>query len=229
MGQTIWIARHGNRLDFVNPEWIKTAKRFYDSPLSEDGIVQAQILGQYLKGKGIAHIFASPFRRTLETAHYIAELLDLSVKVESGLSEFLFPLWMPSIAQQFSISELAMNFPRIDLSYTSRVTAKYPEITWQQLTERASKTVKSLAVEFPETMLMVGHEASIVGAIQGLVGSKAKVNASILCCLFQLVKSDSQWCIEPHEYTPNQLINSSNLPITYFQNQIQQRLRSILR
>ncbi|HEY9813715.1 MAG TPA: histidine phosphatase family protein, partial [Candidatus Sericytochromatia bacterium] len=25
MPQTVWIARHGNRLDFVNPEWFNTA------------------------------------------------------------------------------------------------------------------------------------------------------------------------------------------------------------
>ncbi|MGK7892391.1 MAG: histidine phosphatase family protein, partial [Xenococcus sp. (in: cyanobacteria)] len=37
MKQTVWIARHGNRLDFVNPEWFNTATRRYDPPLSEDG------------------------------------------------------------------------------------------------------------------------------------------------------------------------------------------------
>jgi hypothetical protein len=41
MTQIVWIARHGNRLDFVNPEWFNTAERPYDPPLSEDGIEQA--------------------------------------------------------------------------------------------------------------------------------------------------------------------------------------------
>lgn len=42
MNQTVWIARHGIRLDFVNPGWLETAERFYDSPLSLDGFKQAQ-------------------------------------------------------------------------------------------------------------------------------------------------------------------------------------------
>jgi broad specificity phosphatase PhoE len=61
MSQTIWIARHGNRLDFVRPEWFDTALRRYDPPLSKDGFVQAKQLAQRLKGENIRHIFASPF------------------------------------------------------------------------------------------------------------------------------------------------------------------------
>ncbi|NEO28838.1 MAG: histidine phosphatase family protein, partial [Kamptonema sp. SIO4C4] len=49
MTQTIWIARHGNRFDFVYPEWFNTAPRRYDPPLSEDGVIQAQELGQRLQ------------------------------------------------------------------------------------------------------------------------------------------------------------------------------------
>ncbi len=42
MSQIVWIARHANRLDFVNPDWFITAEQRYDPPLSDDGIVQAQ-------------------------------------------------------------------------------------------------------------------------------------------------------------------------------------------
>jgi broad specificity phosphatase PhoE len=48
MSQTIWIARHGNRLDFVRPEWFDTALRPYDPPLSKDGFVQAKQLAKRL-------------------------------------------------------------------------------------------------------------------------------------------------------------------------------------
>ena len=47
--QTVWIARHGNRIDFVNPEWFNTAKRPYDPHLSDDGILQAQKLANRLR------------------------------------------------------------------------------------------------------------------------------------------------------------------------------------
>jgi len=41
-------------------------------------------LGQRQR-EGIAHIFASPFLRTVQTANQIAEALDLPIKLESGL------------------------------------------------------------------------------------------------------------------------------------------------
>ena len=106
MNQTIWIARHGNRLDFVNPEWFNTAERPYDPPLSPDGIVQAQELGQRLVGERIRHIFASPFLRTVQTADRVAQILDLPIKIESGLGEWLNPDWMKSDPERLSIAVL---------------------------------------------------------------------------------------------------------------------------
>ena len=94
MAQIVWIARHANRLDFVNPEWFNTAERRYDPPLSDDGIEQAKLLAKRLKGVGIRHIFASPFLRTVQTAHAVSETIGVPVKVEAGLSEWLNAEWM---------------------------------------------------------------------------------------------------------------------------------------
>ena len=69
MTQTIWIARHANRLDFVSPDWFLTAERRYDPPLSDDGLVQASQLAQRLKNENITAIFSSPFLRTVQTAN----------------------------------------------------------------------------------------------------------------------------------------------------------------
>ena len=196
MPQTVWIARHGNRLDFVNPEWFNTAERRYDPPLSDDGLVQAQQLGQRLVGEGITHIFASPFLRTVQTAILVAEILDLTIKVESGLSEWLNPHWMTAMPETLSLVELAEIFPRIDLSYTSRVTANYPE-TREQVLKRAGKTAKLLATEFAENILLVGHGASVLGMTMGLldVTVEPEINAA-LCCLVKLVGDGQEWVME---------------------------------
>lgn len=196
MPQTVWIARHGNRLDFVNPDWFLTAKRPYDPPLSDDGVVQARQLGQRLVGAGIAHIFASPFLRTVQTANQVAETLDLPIKIESGLSEWLNPSWMPAMPEKTPPKVLAEQFPRIDLSYNSRVVANYPE-TGEQVFHRAGETAKLLAAEFLESILLVGHGASVLGATMGLMGAviKPEVNAA-LCCLFKLVHHDEEWVME---------------------------------
>lgn len=196
MTQTIWIARHANRLDFVNPDWFLTAERPYDPPLSDDGLVQAQQLAQRLKGESIAHIFASPFLRTVQTANKVAEVLDLAIKLESGLSEWLNSVWMLTAPERLSIEALAQLFPRIDTSYRSRVIAEYPE-TGEEALSRAGKTSSLLADEFPEDILLVAHGASVLGATMGLVGgiAKSEVNAA-LCCLVKIVRQDREWVME---------------------------------
>ena len=194
MSQIVWIARHGNRLDFVNPDWFLTAERPYDPPLSEDGVIQAKQLGQRLKGENIAHIFASPFLRTVQTANQVAEALNLPIKVESGLSEWLNPNWMPSMPQKLSLEALHELYPRIDLEYTSRVIAEYPE-TGEKCLERAGETARRLAQEFSTDILLVGHGASVVGATGGLVGGSPEVNAA-LCCLVKIVRHDREWILE---------------------------------
>ncbi len=194
MTHTVWIARHGNRLDFVNPEWFNTAKRRYDPPLSEDGILQAKQLGQRLVGEKIAHIFASPFLRTVQTANQVAEILDLSIKLESGLSEWLNPDWMDSQPEILPVEVLQERFPRIDSSYTSCVIPHYPE-TEEMVDKRTSETVNHLTTEFSEDILLIGHGASVVGMTWGLVAGKPKVNAS-LCCLVKLVRQEQKWVME---------------------------------
>ncbi len=197
MPQTVWIARHGNRLDFVNPEWFNTAERPYDPPLSKDGIVQAQQLGQRLVGENIAHIFASPFLRTVETANQIATTLDLPIKIEAGLSEWLNPAWMPAMPEKMPTAALAERFPRIDLSYSSRIVPEYPETTAQVVLERAGRTAKRLAAEFEYDILLVGHGASVLGGTMGLLGvtTEPKINAA-LCCLIKLVCHSQEWLME---------------------------------
>lgn len=196
MSQTVWIARHGNRLDFVNPDWFLTAERPYDPPLSDDGVVQAKQLGQRLVGEGIVHIFASPFLRTVQTAFEVAVALDLPIKIESGLSEWLNPQWMPAMPEKLPIETLAERYPKIDLSYKSRVIASYPE-TSEEVLKRAGQTATSLAQEFKEDILLVGHGASVLGTAMGLLGgtTEPEINAT-LCCLVKIVRQERDWVME---------------------------------
>ncbi|WGV23964.1 histidine phosphatase family protein [Halotia branconii] len=197
MSQIVWIARHANRLDFVNPDWFLTAERRYDPPLSDDGIIQAQQLAKRLKRERIAHIFASPFLRTVQTANAIAQVLNLPIKLETGLSEWLNPAWMTEEPERLSVWALAELFPRIDTSYTSRIAAKYPE-THEKVRERSGQAARCLSTEFfPHDILLVGHGASVLGGAMGLVGeiAKTEVKAS-LCSLVKVVRQDPEWLLE---------------------------------
>ncbi|QDZ39139.1 histidine phosphatase family protein [Euhalothece natronophila Z-M001] len=194
MADTIWITRHGNRYDFVNPDWFITAELPYDPHLAEDGITQAKQLGERLQSENITHIFSSPFLRTVQTAHEIAKILDLPIKLESGLGEWLNPNWMDHSPEIRSPQNLARHYPPIDLNYTSRVRSKYPEDE-ETVNYRTELTAQKLAQEFEGELLFVGHGASVLGTIAGLLGKPINIHASF-CCLTKLVKNQGSWEVE---------------------------------
>jgi hypothetical protein len=78
-------------------------------------------------------ILCSPFIRTLQTATEVANILDLDIKVEYGVAEWL-PTHVSDVCYQYRdfkpivpkqvidplpVSTLAKQFPRIDEKYTS--------------------------------------------------------------------------------------------------------------
>lgn len=194
MAQTVWITRHGNRYDFVNPDWFITAKRRYDPHLAQDGIIQAQELGHRLKSEKITHIFSSPFLRTVQTAHEIASILDLSIKLEAGLGEWLNPNWMDYCPQIRSHQELIVDYPRIDLAYHSQVIPQYPE-SEEMVQKRTQEIAQKLAHDFSGELLFVGHGASVLGTAEGLLGKPLKIRVSF-CCLTKLVQNKGSWEVE---------------------------------
>jgi probable phosphoglycerate mutase len=73
---TIYLVRHGENPANITMEF---ASRNIDYPLNEKGREQAQQTGEYLAGKGIQEIYASPLKRAWETAQIIAGRLGLPV------------------------------------------------------------------------------------------------------------------------------------------------------
>jgi broad specificity phosphatase PhoE len=197
MQRIVWIARHANRLDFEDPHWHESAERPFDTPLSPGGVAQARELGARLKRESIAHIFASPFLRTVETAYHVAEALDLPIRIEAGFSEWLNPEWFPAVPKILPLSVLAERFCRVDVHYTSRVSALYPE-TGETALDRSGRAARIITQEFTGDILIVGHGASVLGATRGLVGTWAEVQTAC-CCLVKLVGQDGQdggWVME---------------------------------
>jgi broad specificity phosphatase PhoE len=63
--------------------------------LNDDGLRQAQQLGQALKGRySLSEVVSSPLERAMQTAHCIANPQHLGVSVDEELSEIDFGSWM---------------------------------------------------------------------------------------------------------------------------------------
>ncbi|MEM9541888.1 MAG: histidine phosphatase family protein [Cyanobacteria bacterium P01_E01_bin.42] len=194
MKQTIWIARHGNREDFIDPHWIDMASQPFNPGLSPDGIEQAKALGRHFVGENIQHIFASPFLRTVQTAHHVAEAIALPIKLEAGLSEFLSYSFISLTPEILSPSALKPHFPRIDLDYISRVAVRYPEPE-QIMLGRSRQTIRKLAREFPANFLIVTHSSPIACMSRELLQQNVKIRRP-LCGLVKLVGESDRWTME---------------------------------
>ena len=194
MKQTVWIARHGNRQDIVDRQWRKTAKWQDDPGLSPDGIIQAGELAARLKNENISHIFSSPFLRTIETAREVARVLDLKIKIEAGLSEWLRSDWFSPKPVLIPLEEKMKRFPEIDPSYKSHVAPVYPE-NFEEVESRVEKTVNRIMQEYGGNILLVGHGASVDAAAHALVGKDVEI-FSPLCCLIKVVQNDDGCVLE---------------------------------
>lgn len=188
--KTVWIARHGHRFDFAFPEWFNTAPRRYDPPLSDEGFQQVQRLATRLKPEPIDHIFCSPFLRAIQTAAPIAQLLNLPLKIERGLGEWLNPDWMTEYPQTEPLESLIEKY-LIDTHYSSRLIPAYPE-SEAMMMQRMAQIAQLLMDEFSGNLLLVGHGATVAGVTAGLIGENLILQAP-LGCLNQLIRTENQW------------------------------------
>ena len=189
---TVWVARHGERLDAVDENWAATAERPYDPPLTPDGVQQARETARRLAGLGIRHIFCSPFLRTLQTAAEIANVLDLPMKVERGACEWLHEDWFAAPPVFAPLPKVADTFPRIDTSYEPRVTPQGLE-TWEQAQARNGRMTRTLIAEFPAPILIVGHGVQMTECPRELLGDPQHLSRWPLCAVTKLVQTNGRW------------------------------------
>jgi broad specificity phosphatase PhoE len=200
MVETLWLARHGSRLDFVDPEWHKSAERPHDPPLSPDGLVQAAELGARLKDQDISLVFSSPFLRCVMTADIVAGEIGTGVKIESGFSEWLNAGWFAEPPALLPREELESRFPRVDNSYSSRVEPFYPE-TGDTVLERTGSAIVAVVREHDGRALVVGHGATVYGSLVHLLGLSLDETSRILgevhyCCLCKLTHRADRWHLD---------------------------------
>ena len=78
-----WYLRHGET------DWNRQglSQGTVDSPLNEQGLIQAREAAERLRGRGITSIVASPLSRARVTAEIVAQALGLTVTIEPDLRE----------------------------------------------------------------------------------------------------------------------------------------------
>jgi broad specificity phosphatase PhoE len=192
--QTLWLVRHAHRLDFVEPEWFDTATYRYDPPLSVEGLERATLLAQQLRQLQVERIYASPFLRTIQTADPLARLLQLPIRLEWGLCEWLCQDWTDNFPETTPVDELMRYYPNIDDAYQSLVIPCYPENV-QELDARIAIIAGKLSQGNSENILAIAHKGSVLGIAAALTGDDFWRTYDLACGdIIKLTSTEGRWC-----------------------------------
>jgi broad specificity phosphatase PhoE len=196
MPQTLWLFRHAHRWDFFQPEWFNTATYPYDPPLSPEGERQAICISQHLYQEPIHLIFTSPFLRTIQTAAPLSAALNLPIRLEWGLCEWLCRDWTPTLPTTTPIEQLLTHYPTIDRSYCSHFIPQYPE-TLADLHDRTYIITENLVQKSYVNSLIIAHKGSVLGIAATLTQNPEWRSTDLPCAGgLKLVRRDDRiWTV----------------------------------
>lgn len=189
---TLFIIRHGLRLDHEDSSWKKEAPRPFDSPLSTNGKDQAQATGEYLQPEGLEAIYASPLLRTVQTGHAIAEALDLPLFLEAGLVEWLNPSWYDFSAGWLPPHDLKDEYPRLQADQSGLVWPQYPEIEKNIVKARVEFVARQLAARHDRPIALITHGICVQSVVERLTDGRDQANGST-CAIHVLQQNGSSW------------------------------------
>jgi len=210
---TVWILRHGARIDLIDQDWRITAENPYNPPLAPVGFEQAAETGERLKSEGIDHIIASPFLRTVQTANVIGEKIGKKINLETGLSEWMSSDefdYKPEIGDQESLS---IEFPRINPGYQSLVGCEYPEDP-DHLERRVEQTISELIKKYGSTLLLVSHGSPLRSIFKVLI-NYTKDEYPPMCSLSRFHYHSGKWELEI-DYDSTHLTNPDNTESVFY-------------
>jgi broad specificity phosphatase PhoE len=196
MAETVWVVRHGQRQDTVDPNWEDNADRIHDPGLTDLGRWAAWRVGRRFADtdKSFDAIYASPFLRTVQTADEICRELGTETYLEPGLGEHLNPEWFDAMPETVPHWQLAEWFDTVRLDHNPHIEPTFPE-DHEQAMARAGEAARYIAEAESGTVLLVGHGLTVGGIVQGLVGSADGVDAP-LCGLTRMTREGDEWQLD---------------------------------
>ena len=142
-----------------------------DVSLNEKGVVQAKLLGEYLKTSRLEAVYSSPLQRAVRTAEKIAKLHSLDVRTEPALIDMDYGEW-----QGMSLVEVRKIYKNLYIKWMkSPKNVKFPG--GEDLDDVKNRTVAAIK------KIVKNHKGSVV-----LVSHRV-VNKVLICALLGLDNS----------------------------------------
>lgn len=196
-----YLIRHGIREDFVNPAWKLTAKEPNDTPLSDEGLLQATDIAKALETSLIQAIYCSPFLRTIQTAAPLAAQLAIPVFLEPGFGEWLNPAFFPTLPVLLPINEVTTICPQIDLCYfPAHIISGWEADETIEVRMRVTNTIHQILAQNPgKSFAAIMHGSPLCQLAGALLGSLEGVDTRMGAITrisydgetFTLISSDS--------------------------------------
>ena len=136
----IFLVRHGE----IPSNKINRYSGWSEEELNETGVRQAREVAQRLDHYHIGHVFTSPIKRAVQTAHIIGDALGIEPVVEPGLKELRLGSW-----EGLSTEDIAGRYPHewhIWNTDPSRLRLPGRE-TLEELLDRAVWAIKNIKKE----------------------------------------------------------------------------------
>ncbi|HWR41702.1 histidine phosphatase family protein [Sporomusa sp.] len=192
-GRIIYIIRHGKiTVDGHDRRYIG----HIDVPLSDEGIRQAQVLGNVLSRKNIVSIFCSDLSRSVLTARIISRSVNKQPIIRPDIREISMGEW-----EGKSFREIEQNYPE-EYSRRGQNIADYRVPGGESFSEGQARVITAfadIAASNEGNVLIVGH---------------AGINRLLLCsilempianifrigqdygCMNMLTQSRGQYCVK---------------------------------
>jgi broad specificity phosphatase PhoE len=161
----LFLVRHGE----TESNRLGLALGRKDVPLNERGVLQAERLGKALSGEPLVAVYASPLRRTLETARAVAGAHGLEVTVEERLIEMDI-----GELDGLTFAEVRTRYPGLLEEWVSGPGPNMPMPGGERLVdvqERAWSAVTDLAARHEEeAVAAVTHNFVILSLLTKVLG-----------------------------------------------------------
>ncbi|ELP90837.1 phosphoglycerate mutase, putative [Entamoeba invadens IP1] len=166
---TVFLCRHGFRIDYNDLTWVPKAKFPHDPPLSPEGLQQGKDLAKRLKYEKIDLIVSSPFYRATQTAKCIAEELGIHYVVEPAFGEFL------SVNNRKALPVLdptPMQDEKLDKNFVP-LGGKLDLETWETMELRVKNCLNAIMKKY-HRVAIISHRSTLQAILSVVVGKKFK-------------------------------------------------------
>ncbi len=182
MTKKLYLFRHGET-DWNNRTITTYSPEVNDIELNEKGLEQARKNAEFLKDKGIQHIYASPLKRAYKTGEILANLINVGIEVVADLEEHRID---PVFCTGFSKADMEEKFGKEDYYEFFNVRdgcmdkRAFNGETKREARERISKAVDSICRTTPYDIIGIASHGFVL--MELLRASNFENDSSIRNC-----------------------------------------------